>query len=206
MKLLLGFVCMMVLLAAPARADGRAATITMSRGAVSLYQTGRSVATPAAKGTVLFRGDEIETGKDGAVTVTTADGGVITMGAGGTIVIDDYLFDPAAPARNKARFKLLHAAFSYVGGKMDAMKGADVRMDLDFGSIGIRGTKLIRGMKDMECWIYLEDGAITVFNDGGTVTLAPGQGTRMKAKTAAPLAPEGWTDEQVAWIRAALPQ
>lgn len=128
MKLLLCFFSVLMVLTAPVRAEDSVGQITASKGAVNLFQTGRSAATPASKGTVLFRGDEIETGKDSYVTVTMTDGAVLTMGANGTVVVDDYLFDETKPAKSKAHIKLLRAAFSYVGGKVDVAPGQGTRM------------------------------------------------------------------------------
>ncbi len=53
-----------------------------------------------------------------------------------------------------------------------------------------------------ECWIYLEKGAIDVYNNGGKVTLAPGEGTIMSSKAKAPEAPHVWPKKELKWIRA----
>ena len=133
----------------------------------------------------------------------------ITMnGMDASLTIDEYVFDPSNLDAGTAKFSVLKGSFEFVGGLLDKGAGENVQIDLDFGSIGVRGTKLYRSMKDGECWILLEDGDIRVFNDGGEVFMKPGDGTRMGAKTKAPTPAKPWSQKNVEWIRGAtsLPQ
>lgn len=191
----------LLLLAGPAyAADIAAGKVTYTKGTVSLFQTGRSAPTPLAKGDPVFAGDEIETGKNSAITLTFADDSVMSMGSNGKIIVDQYQFDGNKP--KKVRLSALHAAFEWLGGAKEA-KDTEIRIDM--GSIGIRGTHIIRGMKDGQCTVYVQDGLIVVKNDGGRVELAAGQGTTISGKTTKPADAAPMTAEQIAWIRAELP-
>jgi hypothetical protein len=191
----------LLLLAGPAyAADTAAGKVTYTKGDVSLYQTGRSAPTPLAKGDPVFAGDEIETGKSSAITVTFADDSVLSMGQNGKIIIDQYQFDGKTP--KKVRLSALRAAFEWLGG---AKEVKDTEITIDFGAIGIRGTHIIRGMKDGQCTVYVQDGQVVVKNDGGKVELAAGQGTTINGKTSKPADAASMNAEQIAWIRAELP-
>ncbi len=158
----------------------------------------------------VYQGDTFITkDEESFVQVDFIDKTNITMnGVDSTLTIDEYVFDPKNIEDGKAKFSVLKGSFEFVGGLIDKGAGENVQIDLDFGSIGIRGTKIRRSMKDAECWIFLEDGEIRVFNDGGEVFLKPGDGTRMGAKTKAPTPAKPWSVENIEWIRSAtqLPQ
>ena len=203
MKFLLTVIAALFLAQPALAADAPAGKVTYLKGSASLYQTGRSTATPLAPDAPVFAGDEIETAAGAAVTVTFSDDSTVTMGENGTLTVEQYLpgkTPDAAPRKN--HLQILRAAFAYASG---GKTSADTRIDIDFGSIGIRGTHFIRGMKDGQCWIYLHDGAITVKNGGGSVDLASGQGTRISGKDTAPETPAAWGEDQIAWLRTELP-
>jgi hypothetical protein len=148
----------------------------------------------------VFLHDVVMTDEGDHVAVQFIDNTSIEMnGADGSLSIDEYLYDPAKPESNKARFNVLRASFKYVSGLLPK-ESHDVEIGLDFGSIGVRGTTLSRSMKDGECWIFLEDGAIDVFNEGGTVSLLPGDGTRIGSLTTAPAEVKPWGQKNIDWI------
>lgn len=151
----------------------------------------------------VYLGDVFFTKNDKSyVQINFIDQTHITMnGEDSSLTIDEYIFNPEINEGNKARFSILKGSFEFVGGLLDKGESENVRLDLDLGSIGVRGTKILRSMKDDECWIYLEEGEIRVFNDGGSVVLKPGDGTRLSAKSIAPRAVEPWTQKEIDWIK-----
>jgi len=183
---------------------GHVAAVT---GTVTHTHKGQPEKPLNAKDAVI-EGDIIKTGDDGHVVIDFEDDTEITVASRGSFSVDQYFYDATKPDENRARYQVLGTAFSYVGGKMDKAEKPDVQIGLDFGSIGVRGTKISRAMKNGECWIYLESGKIDVFNDGGKVFLKPGDGTVMSAKTKAPAKPHVWTEQEIAWIKrmTAFPQ
>ncbi len=173
-------------------------------GNVTITHAGEKTPGALKTGAAIDENDVIMTSTGAHVKVAFTDKTELVIADKGSFTIDRYIYDPAKPGGNKAKFSILGAAFYYVGGLMEKSAASNVSIDLDLGSIGIRGTKLMRAMKNGECWIYLEDGKITVSNKGGVVNLTPGEGTIMRAKTQAPQAPRVWTAKEIGWIKEAV--
>lgn len=170
-------------------------------GETKITRAGKAAVKDLHRGDDIFENDTITTGKKSRVRIYFKDGSDLVMAEKGKLVIDQYVYDSNRPKEGKAEYTLLDAAFAYVGGWMGKDKKADVKMNLNFGAIGIRGTRLLRAMKDDECWIFLEKGKVDVFNKGGTVTLKPGEGTIMRDKSVSPEAPHVWSDDERLWIK-----
>lgn len=169
-------------------------------GAVTLTHDGSTAALKDGEG--VSEGDTVEAAEKSRVRIDFDDKTELVVVGKGKLTIDAYVYDPKSTAGNKASFSILGAAFSYLGGAMDKGKNPDVNLKLDFGSIGIRGTKIYRAMNNGECWIYVERGKVDVSNKGGAVHLKSGQGTIMKAQDKAPLAAHIWSDKDIAWLKA----
>lgn len=184
-------------------ADG-VGTIDEIQGAVTLVRGAKAKAVRLHEKEAVHRGDVIRTGAGAHVRVVFADGTEITMAEKGELTVDDFVYDPAAAKGNKARFSILKTAFMYVGGFIDKARNADVELRLDLGNIGIRGTRIYRTMQHGECWVYVEEGAIAVHNDGGAVSLIAGQGTIMRSRATAPTLPRAWTKAEIATMKAAV--
>jgi len=169
---------------------------------VNITRAGEQKMLNITKGTEIFVGDTIHTKDDESyVRIVFIDKTYITMnGKDGELTIDKYIFDPKNSKDDGAQFKILRASFEFVGGLLDKSENDNVRIDLDLGSIGVRGTKILRSMRNNECWIYLEEGNIRVFNDGGSVNLSAGEGTTLTSKTNAPRDVEKWNKKDIDWI------
>lgn len=188
---------------ANAKASNAIGQISLVLNDVTVMHHGKPDTAPLQKGDLVYLGDVITTQtEDSFVRVDFIDETHITMnGEDGELTIDEYIFDPANLNHNKAKFTVLRSSFEFVGGLIDKGETENTQIDLDFGSIGVRGTKILRSMKDGECWIYLQDGEIRVFNDGGEVFLKPNDGTRMGSKTKAPTPSKPWGQKNIDWIK-----
>lgn len=202
MRIVFGLVLSAIMLSAtPVMAAGDAAGYVRDvSGDVTLTREGQQ-RTPH-RGDDIFTGDKFVTGMGGRLRIEFADDSDLVLAQKATFIVDEYAYDAKRPKQGKAEFTVLDGAFSYASGWMDKGKpgDSDVKVNLNFGSIGIRGTKLMRAMANKECWIYLEQGAIDVYNKGGKVTLAPGEGTIMTDKAKAPQAPHIWPKREKKWI------
>ena len=186
----------------PALANDRIGSVTNVTGTVHIRHNGSAEELPLETGNPVLLGDTILTSEDGYATIGFIDESTLTIGGmDGSLTIDEYVFDPAKIDNGHAKFSILKASFEFVGGLLDKGEDEKVQMDLDFGSIGIRGTKVLRSMKDGECWIYLESGEVRVFNEGGEVFLKPGDGTRMRDVTIAPTQVKPWSQDNIDWIK-----
>lgn len=181
-------------------AEKPAATVSAVKGAVVVHQTGRSAPTALRNGDSLFAGDEVETAANAAVNVTFADGSRVLMGAGGAMTLTEARFEGGRLTKN--HFSVLRAAFEYHGGDKRAR---DVRVRMDCGTITARGTHFLHAMKDGACWVYVQDGAVDIASDGGRMSLAAGEGTRIGGAKAAPENAARWGDAELSWMVAALP-
>lgn len=154
------------------------------------------------KGYDVLQDDVIVTGKGAHVRILFKDQTDLTMSEKGKLTVDTFIYDPASPSKGKAHLGILGAAFSFIGGLIDKGPKPDVTIDLDFGSIGIRGTTIYRAMHNRECWIFVQKGTISVGNAAGEVTLQAGEGTIMSDKAKAPVSPRTWTRKEIRWIKA----
>ncbi len=177
--------------------------VTSITGDVKITRDDKEAPTPITIGKAIHLNDTITTINDGSyIRIDFIDQTHISLSdEGAELTIDEYTFDPENLDGNTARFEILRGSFEFVGGLLDKGKEENVQIDLDFGSIGIRGTHIHRTMKDKECWIYLQSGEIHVFNDGGSVTLTPGQSTRISDKSISPAPAEKWSKEKIEWIK-----
>lgn len=170
-------------------------------GEAKITRAGKTEVKDLHRGDDIFENDVITTDKKSSVRIYFKDGSDLVMAEKGKLVVDEFVYDSSKPTEGKAEYTLLDAAFSYVGGWMGKSQKADVSMNLNFGSLGIRGTRLLRAMKDNECWIFLEKGKVDVYNKGGSVTLKPGEGTIMRDKSVSPEVPHIWNDDEKRWIK-----
>lgn len=154
------------------------------------------------KGDDIAINDKIITSKGGRAKIEFADGAELVLAQNGSLKIDQYVYDPKKPHDGRAEMTVLDSAFAFTGGWMDKSGKSDVKMHLNFGTIGVRGTKIMRAMNGRECWIYLQSGHIDVYNKGGKVSLRPGEGTIMTGQAKAPAAPHVWPKKEIEWISA----
>ena len=195
------FLLAFLLLPAAVRAGEPVGKVQDITGHATILHEGEGAPHDVASQVPVFGHDVIEAGDDAHVTVKFADETMLVLSGKSKLTIDEYVYDPKNPAGNKAAFGLIGAAFSYVGGIIDKGASPNAMLKLDYGSIGIRGTKILGAMANGSDWIYLENGKATVDNDGGEVILNPGDGTSMAGKTQAPITPYAFSPEEIAWIQ-----
>ena len=87
-----------------------------------------------------------------------------------------------------------------MSGLIAKKKDPDVNIDTAYGTIGIRCTKLWGGAIDNAYGIHVEEGAISVKNDGGQVLVNKGQGTALKSRREPPQQAAPWPVKQLAFI------
>ena len=203
-KLMLGMaLAVLVFSAKPSNAETTAGYVREVIGQVTILKQGKKDVQPARIGDGISDGDTIATGKDSRVHIEFADESTLVLAQNGHIVINKYVYDAKKHKQDRAEFTILDTAFSYVSGLMSKSGEPDIKMHLNFGTIGLRGTKLTRSMNGNECWIYLESGIIDVYNKGGKVTLAPGQGTTMSSNASAPSKPALWPKQRISMMKTA---
>lgn len=140
------------------RAPGQVAQAEGAAGDVELAQAAQAIGTVTrltgtvfvqradgtrvelSSGDQVFQGDIVETGGDGAIGITFADGTEMSLGAEGRLVLDEMIYDPDS-GTGQSSFSLVSGAFSFVSGQI-AKAGPDaMQVKTPVATIGIRGTK-----------------------------------------------------------------
>lgn len=188
----------LLLLASPAHADDKVlGTVVEVQGdAVVKTPSGK---VPAVSGTQLRLKDSVVTGAKSKAVILFVDDSQFTLAEKSTLRVNEYEFDEAEDD-NSAAYSV-SGAFGYVSGLLAKQEEPDVKIETNYGSIGIRGTTLYGGSLGSGYSLFLQSGAIGLKNGGGKVALKPGQGTDIPAPGAKPDAPVTWPKDKIAKLK-----
>ena len=136
------------------------------RGEVLRVSTGSDTAAtgPVSSGSRIFLGDEIEVAAGGRMQIMLLDETVFTLGSGAKLVIDEFVYDPAAQSGSMTT-QITKGAFRFVSGKLAKSSPQAMKVKLPTASISIRGTQ-VAGIVD-------EDGSSQVLSDRARTVSAP---------------------------------
>ena len=171
--------------------------------AVSIIGGGLAVAEPATIGSVdkvqaqveaaqagqirvlavnsdLYFRDRCHSGEGARLQATLKDGTQLTLGEHATLVVDEFVYDPAK-SRGELAVRVAKGAFLYVGGLIESEPGASVRLRTPAAAIGVRGTTVWGGPIDKGFGVLALSGEVTVTGRRGTVVLKQGEGTMLFA-------------------------
>jgi hypothetical protein len=96
-----------------------------------------SNSAPTKVGDLVYRGDVIQTGSDGALGITFADGTSFNVSSNARMEVNEFVYDPNGHA-NSTLLSLTKGTFTFIAGKV-AHTG-DMKVDTPVGTMGIRGT------------------------------------------------------------------
>ena len=88
-------------------------------------------------GDLVYRGDVIQTGVDGGLSVAFADGSSFTVSRNARMEVNEFIYDPKGHA-NSTLLSLTKGTFTFIAGNI-AHTG-DMKVDTPVGTLGIRGT------------------------------------------------------------------
>ena len=88
-------------------------------------------------GDFVYRGDIIQTGPDGAMSVTFADGSSFNVSNNAKMEVNDFVYDPNGHS-NSSLLSLTKGTFTFIAGNI-AHTGS-MKVDTRVGTMGIRGT------------------------------------------------------------------
>lgn len=121
--------------AAPALAQGQigraAAVVPQATGAPPQQQP-----RVLQVGVDMFQNERVQTGGEGRAQLLFVDGTALTVGPNSDIVLDEYVYDPAAGTGNLA-LSATRGVFRVVGGKIS--KGSPITIRTPTVTIGVRG-------------------------------------------------------------------
>jgi len=91
----------------------------------------------AKVGDFVYRGDIIQTGSDGAMSITLADGSAFNVSNNAKMEVNDFVYDPNGHS-NSSLLSLTKGTFTFIAGNI-AHTGS-MKVDTPVGTMGIRGT------------------------------------------------------------------
>ena len=116
-----------------------AGTVTIEHPAAILVQANLATTGngPTKVGDLVYRGDIIQTGVDGALSVTFADGSSFNVSRNAKMEVNEFVYDPNGHS-NSSLMSLTKGTFTFIAGNV-AHTG-DMKVDTPLGTMGIRGT------------------------------------------------------------------
>lgn len=195
---------LLLFLCAPARtaraaedgSDGQIATVAAIEGEAALVR-GTEPPAALAPDAPLFLNDKIETGPGAKLHILFVDDSELTLGENAQLTLDEYVYDPDDTSSSKGRLGLLRGAFIFTSGLIEKTAKPDVRLNVAYGSIGLRGTTVWGGETDSQYGVFVSDGSVSVETRRGRVRLASGEGTDLGGPNAAPSKPKAWGSPRI---------
>jgi len=92
---------------------------------------------PTKVGDLVYQGDVISTGADGAIGIVFSDGSAFNVSSNARMVLNDFVYDPKGTS-NSSFFTLSKGAFTIIAGKV--AKTGDMKVNTPVATMGIRGT------------------------------------------------------------------
>lgn len=177
--------------------------LAFTHGEVTL-RSGTEAPRPAQRGSEVFPGDTVETGRAASAQIRFTDGGTTAMRPQTVYRIDDYVFSQETPEASRKRSELVRGGLRVITGAIGDAAPGNVRYDTPVATMGIRGTifQLLHvdpeagAMFDspfncwtqpgVKCWtggeewfdygtyLKVESGAVGMTTGVGTIVLGPG--------------------------------
>jgi hypothetical protein len=94
-------------------------------------------AAQARPGDSIYRGDLIQTGSEGSLAVTFADGTTFNVSNNARMEVNEFIYDPNGQS-NSTLLSLTKGTFTFIAGNV-AHSGS-MKVDTPLGTMGIRGT------------------------------------------------------------------
>lgn len=132
-----------LLLAGLAPAGAEAASIgsvKLSSGAAVVLRAGQAL--PAQPGLQLELNDLLRTGADGSLGVILRDDTRISLGPESEVVLDQFLFAPAAGELSLV-VRMVRGIVQFISGEIGRLAPERVKFETPVGVVGVRGTRFL---------------------------------------------------------------
>lgn len=154
-----------------------------SVGTAAAVQGDVFVSTEGARRKAQVRGsiklnDEVQTKDDSALQILLLDETVFTVGQNCTIIIDEFVYDPATSA-GEVSAQVLTGAFRYMSGQVSKVNPENVTVSTPSSTIGIRGT-IIEGIVGGDAVALARLGGLNIADgdfSGASITILRGPGS-----------------------------
>lgn len=139
--------------------------------------------------------ETVSTGAASRLELAFDDGTHVTLGEKAELVVDDFVYGPAAAGRFHAA---IVGAFRYISASLGAGATRTASVTTPLALIGVRGTDFWGGSSNGVAGVVVFTGVVSVTTAAGTVILsAPGQGTNLTASSAAPSPVTQWSQDRI---------
>lgn len=98
--------------------------------------------SPAAVGSGVFQGSQIQTAKGASLGVTFKDNTIMSFGPDTNLTVDEYVYNPNQ-GQVKFGSKLTKGTLNYVSGAIAKINPEAVAVKTPTGTIGVRGTNFV---------------------------------------------------------------
>lgn len=107
-----------------------------------VYLTNPIAEIKAVPNMKLNQGDSIRTGPNSNAGLIFEDDTVVSLGSNSEMIIEKFLFDPAA---KKLEFvaRMLQGTFSFISGQIAKLAPNQVKLETPDATLGVRGTKFL---------------------------------------------------------------
>lgn len=121
-------------------AGGRIGLVKTYQPVASAIRQG--IAVKLEVGSEVFEGDTIVTDDNGAVGIIFSDGAVLTLGPGGKLIVENFLFKPD---ERKVSFisRVMKGSVAFMSGAIGRISPGSVQFKTPTATLGLRGTKIL---------------------------------------------------------------
>jgi hypothetical protein len=129
-----------LLLSSVSLAEGRIGLVKTFEPKAIVIRQGKEI--ELSEGAEIFQGDTIMTDSDGAIGIIFKDGAVLTLGPGGKLIIEDFLFKPD---EKKVSFmsNVMKGSVAFLSGAIGRISPGSVQFKTPTATLGLRGTKIL---------------------------------------------------------------
>ena len=154
------------------------------------------------KKTVFSNSDVIRTSKNGQLMLLMKDKSKITIRPNSTFKISDYSYTQNRET-DKSHYNLVKGGFRFITGKMGKAKKSSYDLKTVVGTIGVRGTDFELNFCEADCtndkglFINVVSGGISLNNNGGSISISPGEFGHIETQNTKPSIVEKLPDVMV---------
>ncbi|MBF0267363.1 MAG: FecR domain-containing protein [Alphaproteobacteria bacterium] len=114
--------------------------VKSAEGKATAFRDGKS--TPLKAGDDLFKNDQLATDGQGALGLVLRDDTTLSLGPNSKLVLDDFVFDPAADKLG-LNMRMAKGTFSVLTGQIAKLAPERTSIRTPVATIGIRGTRFL---------------------------------------------------------------
>ena len=117
---------------------------------------------PVQRGMKVIVGQTFTTGSNGHVHIRFVDQAFVSLRPGSELRIDQYVYDPVNPEKNRVKFTLVQGTSRLITGKAGQSAKQNFRLNTPVAAIGIRGTDFVVQTNADSSRVAVHQGAVVM--------------------------------------------